>query len=363
MGVSARWRSGRGAVMFRDGAARALRALLRLYPAAFRQSLGDDLVETALHRRREAVRRRGRVGAIGFWLTEGTRFAIDGLVERVVALTSVLAEGRQAWRQILRHPSQHALAVATLAFGVGATTVIFTIADAVVFRPLPYADSEALYLIHSRFGGIELSSNSLLNLREVQASARTMSWFEGAQDRSPTLLDAGRDPERVAVLDVTGGYLDGLGARVRIGRAFGAADYAAGAERVAIISSGLWTNRWAQDPSVVGRTVELNARPYRIVGVMSPAFRDPEPVESGAVTGLWVAAREGDFKDRADYGFRILGRLASGASAASATESSRKPAGGSRPPGPISTARRAPTSVSCFTRCARRRSGPRAIGC
>src|SRR5262245_25615908 len=280
--MSAPWRRERRAVMSRDRGlkpsprhegepsprhepapgrsheSRLLRALLRLYPAAFRQSMGDDLVETALHRRREAVRRHGRLGAIQFWLTEGTRFAIDGLVERVATLPSVLAEGRRALRQILRHPAQHALAVATLAFGVGATTVIFTIADAVVFRPLPYSDSEALYLIHSRFGGIELSSNSVLNLRDLQASARTMSWLEGAEDRSPTLLDAGQDPERVGVLDVTGGYLDGLGARVRIGRGFVAADFAAGAERVAIISSGLWTNRWARDPSVIGRTVELN---------------------------------------------------------------------------------------------------------
>jgi predicted permease len=146
-----------------------------------------------------------------------------------------------------------------------------------------------------------------------------MSWLAGAQDRSPTLMEGGRDPERIAILDVTDNYLSGLGARVNLGRTFGVADHAAAAERVAIVSAALWTSRWAQDPSVVGRTVELNARPYRIVGVMSPAFRDPEPIESGAVTGLWIAARDGDFKDRAGYDFRILGRLASGVSAATAT--------------------------------------------
>ncbi len=301
-------------------AARVLRALLVLYPPPFRRALGDDLIETALHWRREARRRRGRSGAIHFWLTEGVRFAFDGLVERALALPSVLDEGRHAWRQVRRNPSHHALAVVTLALGVGATTVIFTIADAVVFRPLPYADAGSLHLIHSRFGGIELSSNSLLNLRDLQASVKTMSWLVGAQDRSPALVDDGEVAERVAVLDVTDGYLTGLNASVRLGRAFDPGDYAAGADRVAIVSSALWRSRWGQDPSVLGRVVQLNGRPCRIVGVMSSAYRDPEPIESGAITGLWIPVRHGDSPDRDDYGFRILGRLAPGASPGSATQ-------------------------------------------
>jgi predicted permease len=293
---------------------RVLGILLHLYPSSFRRDVGQDLIETAMHRRNESVRRHPATGAIRFWLTEGVRFVFDGVLERMQAWPSLSYDLRQAWRQIRRAPSQHALAIATLAVGVGATTAVFTLADTVVFRPLPYADARALYLIHVRFGGTELSSNSLPNLRDLQATISTMTWLDGASDRSPALADQAGDAERVSVLDVTEGYLPRLGARLVMGRPFNDQDRAAGAARVAIVSHELWRRRWTASPAVLGASVRLNGTPYTIVGVMAPAFRDPEPIESGAVTGMWVPVRAGDFKDRDDFTFRVLGRLSDKAS-------------------------------------------------
>ena len=283
---------------------RLLSVLLMLYPPSFRRALGDDLIETALHRRRDS--------RLAFWWMEVPRFALDGVLERLRALPLLLDDIRHAWRQLRRAPGHHGLAIITLALGVGATTTIFTVADAVVFRPLPYADADRLYLIHSRFGDLELGSNSLLNLRSLQGSATTMSWLAGAHDWSPALTDNIGAAERISALNVTHEYLPRLSARVRAGRAFDTGDFAAGAERVAIVSDALWQRRWGGNASVLGRAVQLDGTAYTVVGVMSPSFRDPEPIESGALTGAWIPTREVEprFANVDDYAFRLIGGLA-----------------------------------------------------
>jgi len=300
--------------MDEGGARRILAKLLRLYPRSFREAMGEDLLETAMHRWRDASRRSRHTGALRFWLTEGVRFGVDGVLERLRGVPTVLTDARQALRQVRRAPRRYSVAVVTLALGVAATTTIFTVTDAVVFRPLPYPASDALHLIHSRFGGLELSSNSLLNLTDMQSSVTTMSWIAGAEDGSPVLTTAGGDAERVSALVVTREYLPGLGGRVRAGRGFAVEDFTAGAPRVAIISAGSWRRRWGAAPEALGSVIHLNGVDHTVIGVMDPAFRDPGPIESGAVTQVWTAARAGDRPHRDDYGFRLLGKLAEGAS-------------------------------------------------
>jgi putative ABC transport system permease protein len=292
---------------------RVLSGLLRLYPASFRDTLGDDLLETALERWRDAGGPRA-AGALRFWASDGLRFGVDGVLERLRLLSSLMSDGREAWRQVIRRPAQHVLPVMTLSLGIAATATILTVTDAVVFRALPYPAAEQLYLIHSRFGALELSSNSLLNLRDLQSSVRTMSWIAGATDRSPALSAPGGDAERVSSLMVTGEYLPGLGASVRIGRSFVNEDFAAGAPRVALVSHSLWQRRWGGTPQALGSIIQLDGVDHTVVGVMERGFRDPGPIESGVVTAVWTPAREGDRRHRDDYGFRLLGRLADGAS-------------------------------------------------
>lgn len=291
---------------------RVLGALLRLYPTGFRRMMGDDLLETAVQRWRDATHSTRKAGVLRFWLGEGVRFAVDGLLERVRVVPAALTDTGQAWRQVWRKPGPYAIAVLTLALGVAATTTIFTVTDAVVFRPLPYPAADELYLIHSRFGDLELSSNSLLNLRDVQASVRTLSWIAGAEDSSPALTSAEGEAERVSTLMVTEEYLPGLGGGVRMGRDFGVEDFVGGSPRVAIVSTGLWQRRWGGTREALGSVIQLNGVDHTVIGVMAPSFRDPAPVESGAITHVWTAAREGDRRHRDDYGFRLLGRLADG---------------------------------------------------
>jgi putative ABC transport system permease protein len=286
-----------------------LKLLLRLYPRRFREEMGEDLLAT-LHYRHRELTGRSRLGAARFWLTEGLRFGVDGLLERIAALFTMMSEIGPALRQVRRAPAQQVLAVITLALGIGATTTIATIADAVMFRALPYPDAHALYQVRAQFGGMQLGSNSLANVRDLQASVRSVEWFAGARSRNPALSDAFNDPARVRVVDVTEQYLPGLGARLQSGRAFASEDFKITAPRVAVISDELWKQRWGGDAAAIGATIRLDGVEHTVIGVMSARFRDPDDAGAHDATALWLPARAMGARD--DYRFSVLARLRDG---------------------------------------------------
>src|SRR5688572_29218510 len=106
----------RRAIMPSAAARLWLKLLLRLYPRRFREEMGEDLLAT-LHYRHRELTGRSRFGAARFWLTEGLRFGVDGLLERVAALFTIMSEIGPALRQVRRAPAQQVLAVITLALG------------------------------------------------------------------------------------------------------------------------------------------------------------------------------------------------------------------------------------------------------
>lgn len=297
-----------------------LERLLHVYPASFRWELGDDLVRTATARWSEARLRSGQWGEVVFWLTEGRSFVLDGLAERLRSLVAAgAAELTHAIRQVARTPRHHALAVGTLALGIGATATILTITDHTVLRPLPYPDAHRLYLVQTRFGAMEMTTNSLPNLVDVREQVDALSWIAAVNERSPALSDeSGQGTERIPVLDVGPEYLPGLGARAATGRSFMAEDFTADAERVAIVSHGLWQGRWGGSRTVLGGQIVLNGTAHTVVGVMDPDFRDPDPLITGEGTGAWIPIRSssGAYHNRDYYGFRWLARLADGATPA-----------------------------------------------
>jgi putative ABC transport system permease protein len=294
-------------------ARRLLRLLLALYPAAFRRDLGDDLIETLLVRWRLAAEQGWRARA-GFWLTDGARFAIDGVLERATALAQAGHDVRGALRQVRRAPAFHALVVLTVALGIGASTTMFTVADAVVFRSLPYPGADGLYVLHSRFGEMTVASSSLPNLADLREATGAFSWLAAARNRSPALTGGAGDPERVVAVEATEGYLDGLGARVVLGRPVLPADHRAGAPPVAVLSWSLWQRRFGGDPAVLGTSVLLDDTAHTVVGVLDRRFRDPGPVEAWAPTALWVPVRAADppWSERGSYSFTPLARVAPG---------------------------------------------------
>lgn len=303
------------------GVHRLLRWLLCLYPRPFRLELGTDLVETCAQRWR-AASTAGPRATLAFWIRDVPRFALDGLLERAAApspavralrrLSGAAAlELRSAVRGLGRSPGFAILAVATLALGLGAATAVFSVADAVLFRGLPWPAPEELHLVQGRYGdAFEFGSHSAPNLRDIRAQATLLGGVTGARAASPA-IGGTDDPERVTGTVVTRGYFELLGASPSRGRGFAAEDYAAGAPRVVVISHALWRSRLGGRADVIGHSLIVDGVDCEIVGVMPASWRDPEELLNHAPPALWLPLRRDDpgWEDRSSHDLRVLARL------------------------------------------------------
>ena len=171
---------------------------------------------------------------------------------------------RFAGRLLRRSPGFAAVAVATLALGIGATTAVLSFVDAILLRPLPYAaPARLVVLLHRGENPV-----SPANFLDWKARARSFEAMGAAELWSANLAGA-TAPEKVWALRMTADLLPMLGVRPALGRFFGEAEIG---DRVALISDGLWRRRFGSDPAILGRTFPMNGEPYTIVGVMPPGF-------------------------------------------------------------------------------------------
>ncbi len=198
----------------------------------------------------------------------------------------VLSDLRYALRGVLRRPGFTAVAVVSLALGIGANTAIFTFIQAVFLRPLPVTDPAhlvALYTVSSDIPGyLPISRLNFVDYREQTAV------FSGAAlvaQISLSLSGAG-EPEAIPGLMVSANYFDLLGVRPRLGRGFLPEEDTV-ARPVVVLSHGLWHRRFASDPRLVGREVRLNGRQLTVVGIAPPGFFGTDFVSRAE---LWVPA-------------------------------------------------------------------------
>ena len=191
---------------------------------------------------------------------------------------------RYALRQLRRSPAFTAVAVLTLALGIGANTAIFSIVNAVLLRPLPYPDSDRLVRIFFNEPGVGLrdvrfSKPELDDLQTRSGVFEDVSpIFEGSEDVS----GAGQ-PERAEGVNGSFTYFSMLGVTPQVGRLFGPQDFVPGAATVVVMSDGLWRRAYGADPNVVGRTIRLDNDSFTIIGVLPRGFRHPGPTVSGDV--------------------------------------------------------------------------------
>lgn len=201
---------------------------------------------------------------------------------------------KYALRQLLIRPGFTMVAAITLAIGIGANAAVFSVVEAVLLRPLPFRDPDRLVFVweHNVPRGVD---------RNVANPANFVAWRErsrsfeaiGAFAAHDVNLSDGGEPERVAGAVVTGDLFPLLGAVPVAGRSLAAADARPDSPDVAVISAGLWSRRYAADPSAVGRAVMLNGRPTTIVGVMPEGFTLPPGTEIWipyAITESWRTA-------------------------------------------------------------------------
>lgn len=278
------------------------RALLRLYPSSYRAEHGSELLRTFM----ESNRGRGPM--------VGTLAAIGDVVPNAIA----------AHWEILRHDVHYAVrtmgrsrgfvttVVLVTALGVGANTATFSVADAVLLRPLPFPDPNALVRLCEgpKEGGGWGCMNELspANFRDVAATVtKTGGW--GAFTYAEANLVGFGEPVRIGGMAVTPNVFSVLGVRPIMGRVFdpAARDRDEGS---VVLSYGLWQSQFGGDPGVVGKTIRLDDTPRVIIGVMPAGFHFPSPNDQ-----LWMPLilREDDYAERDNTYLQAIGRLAPGA--------------------------------------------------
>jgi len=183
----------------------------------------------------------------------------------------LMQDVRYAFRLLAKSPGFTAIAILTLALGIGANTAIFTVVNAVLLRPLPYRDPSRLVLIieKSKYPTITVSYQNYLDWRDQSHSFESMEAIYGA---NMTLTGKG-DPERLVARRVTAGFFPALGISPKIGRNFTPQEDSASGTPVAILSYGLWQRTFGGSNDILGKTVNLDAQLYTVVGVMPPGFK------------------------------------------------------------------------------------------
>ena len=208
-------------------------------------------------------------------------------------------------------PGFHAVRGATLALGIGANTAIFSVADAFIFKPVPFPDANRLVMLHERAPGnttlaAEVSPADFLDIRSQATSYEQVA----AYNQVDFNLSGTGDPEPVFSSVVTANFFDTLGMKPLLGRTFAAGEDQPGKDQVAVLSYGLWQRRFGADPGIVGREIKLNGSVYSVIGVMGKDFRFP------VAAGLWapLSFTPQDRVARDNHYLRVVARMKSGVS-------------------------------------------------
>jgi putative ABC transport system permease protein len=192
------------------------------------------------------------------------------------ALDTFFQDVRYGLRMLRKSPGFTAVAVLTLALGIGANTSIFSVVRAVLLRPLPYTNPGQLVLFSSAkpdagISGLGLSYPTFTELRDAN---QVFSAVAGFGSHSLVLTGDG-EPSELSTVVVTSNFFSLLAARPLLGRVFLPEDGERGAATVAIVSENLWRSRLGSDPSIVGRSITLDMRSYSVIGVMPASFQTP----------------------------------------------------------------------------------------
>src|SRR6266850_3476309 len=188
-------------------------------------------------------------------------------------LEQLARDVRYGLRQVRRNPVFSAVAIATLALGIGVNTAMFSAVDAVLIRPLPYADAERLVMIWddlSKSGDVSKQFSTPAEWYEWRLHNTVFSDFAATQPGEATISGEG-EPEQVPARKVTGNLWSVLGVQPMLGRVFTEEEDNKGTP-VAMISQGLWQRRFGGSTRVIGRTITLNDSPYEVIGVMPRDF-------------------------------------------------------------------------------------------
>jgi putative ABC transport system permease protein len=249
---------------------RWFRRLLTLLPFDMRSDYGGEMERVFREQRREAAE-HGGTGVIRVWGENVRDILAIGPREHFHQLGQ---DVRYALRGMRRNIGFVAVAIVTLALGIGANTAIFSIVDAVMLRPLPYADADRLVAVWNRWDGSPSAALSDPEYLDYSEQSRTMT-FAAMAANSVNVAGSSGDAERVSAAAVTPQALDVLRVVPALGRSFRRDDASTDSANVAIVSNGLWRRMFGGDPGIVGRSLSINGEPVEIVGVLPAGFYLP----------------------------------------------------------------------------------------
>jgi predicted permease len=229
---------------------------------------------------------------------------------------------RDALRGFARNRGFLAAALLSLALGVGANTAIFSVASALLLQPLPYPQADRLVILWNRSPGLGITQDwfSTAQYFDVKNSGSGLEQTAIVYGANENLTGDG-EPERIAVLRVSSNFLPMLGVRAETGRLFTADEDTQTPANTAVLGHATWVRRYGSNPNVVGRGIELNGRPYQIVGVLPSSFSLPHEVvptlgnaaEAHIVIPLPLTPGAAQARNREDY--NVVGRLKPGVTA------------------------------------------------
>ncbi|HEV7747773.1 MAG TPA: ABC transporter permease [Pyrinomonadaceae bacterium] len=237
-------------------------------------------------------------------------------------METLLKDIRYGVRGLLKRPGFTVVAIITLALGIGANTAIFSVVNAVVLRPLPYAEPDRLVTLWETMPGSDQRSVAPGNFDDWRTHNKTFQDLAATNFANFNLTSDG-EPDRIDGATITSNLMSVLGVNAQLGRTFQVEDDQHQDRNVVLISDNLWRRRFAADPNVVGRNITLDEMPHTIVGVMRAGFQFPSRSD------LWVLGRnrgavpmslisqvpDNDWVHERDAHFiRVIGRLKAGVS-------------------------------------------------
>ncbi len=223
-------------------------------------------------------------------------------------MQTLLQDLRYAVRLLLKTPTFTAIAILTLALGIGANTAIFSVVNAVLLRPLAYKDPSRLILVAEK-SPFPVISTSFQNYVDWRAQSSSFESLEATRGTTITLTGSG-EPQRLSARMVTAPMFPLLGVDTLVGRIFRDDEDRAGASPVAILSYGLWQRQFGGAADAIGRSIDLDSRPYTIVGVMPAGFELLQPAEVFLPFTPWAATLPDDRNWHP--GIIVIGRLKPG---------------------------------------------------
>ena len=307
------------------------RLLLRLAPVHLRLSHGKEMERLFAETIGLERRRLGWLAYVTVWFA-ATRDVLKTSAESVSLrragttndhhrtshmpepqpFAAVAQDLKYGIRGLMRNRGFTAVAVVTLALGIGANTAIFTVVNNVVLAPLSYEAPDRLVQIYTTFGAQDMSGKvSAPDARDWAEQAATMAEI-AVLDWGTRDLTGDGNPEVMSAGNVSANFFTVLRARPALGRLFLPEDEIAGNDQITVISDGLWRRRFGADPDLVGRTISLGGGPYTVVGVLRDDFEDPSASGTHG-TDVWLPLAISRAGTRDSRWLQALGRLADGA--------------------------------------------------